>query len=175
MRNVFWVVMASVSFFVAPALAMAAEKGTDKAPAASQFYPLLGKWKGKAEIQEQGKPVVKLSMTVHCSKGSAGHAVRCDTVAKNEQLTIAESDLFGFDPITNTGHWYSISNIGEAHDHITQWPDANTMQARYAWTQEGKKFEEHVTFAFKGKHLSFKSTTSVEGNQVAVFSGELTR
>ena len=171
--------MRRVSLMLSGVLCLTSVQGwaaeASKAPAAAQYNPLLGKWKGKAQVQETGKPAVQLSMRLHCSKGSAGHAVRCDTLAKNKDLTIAESDLFGFDPISNTGHWYSISNIGEAHDHLTQWTDANNMQAHYAWTQQGKKFEESVTLAFKGKHLSFKSTTAVEGNQVAVFSGELTR
>jgi len=58
------------------------------------------------------------------------------------------------DSVTGQGHWYAITNSGDTHDHLSSWPDANTMLAHYKWTQEGKDMEEDITFKFSGEGLA---------------------
>jgi len=145
------------------------------APAAAEFYPFLGKWHGTAQLVETGKPPMKLRMHVRCEKESSGYAVRCSAVSKNKQVTMTESDLMGVDPVTGQGHWYVVTNVGETHDHIASWSDANHMQAHYDWQQDGKNMRENISFVFNGRHATFKSIMLVDGEQAAVFSGTLTR
>ncbi len=144
------------------------------APAASHFYPLVGHWSGKGQLSQPGQPTAALSLDLNCTKVAAGNGVKCDMNAKNEQMQIAESDLMGVDPETNTGHWYAVTNMGEVHDHIISWPDDKTLKAHYAWTSEGKKMEENVTFTFNGKKaVEFHTIVTADGSEVAAFSGSL--
>jgi len=145
-------------------------------PAAARFYPFVGHWKGQGEMAESGQPPVKLALDYRCKRASAGSAVSCEMKASNDKMAVAETDLFGVDPVSGQGHWYAVSNQGETHDHLADWTDANNMKARYAWTQDGKKMEEHVTMKFNGSNtLEFRSIMRVEGQQVASFHGTLKR
>lgn len=147
---------------------------TEQAPAAAQFYPFEGNWKGNAELVEPGNPPIKLNITFTCRKVSAGWAVACDMNAKNKDVMMSESDLMGVDPNTGKGHWYAITNQGETHDHQSEWTDSNTMKAQHAWKQEGKQMEEKVVFNFKTKDkVDFHSVVTVDGNVAGEFTGSL--
>lgn len=91
-------------------------------------------------------------------------------------MSIAESDLFGVDPISRQGHWYAVTNQGESHDHLVEWIDAGTMKARYAWAQDGAKMEENIAIRFDGaRSMNFRSVVTANGNEAAVFGGALRR
>jgi hypothetical protein len=94
-------------------------------------------------------------------------------VARNAKMTMTESDLFGVDPVTNTGHWYAVTNQGEVHDHITTWPDAHTMKAHYAWTENGRKMDEGITIVIKGGAMEFQTITRADGKELGAFAGTL--
>jgi len=146
------------------------------APAASIYYPLVGKWTGQGQMSEPGQQPVSLKLNLVCNKASSGWAVRCDMSAENDNMQISESDLMGVDPVTGKGHWYSVTNMGESHDHLTEWPDASTMKAHYTWTQDGKQMQEKIMFNLKGKKsMEFTSIVSAEGQEVGKFSGTLMR
>lgn len=147
-----------------------------KVPAASRFYPFVGHWKGRGQLNESGQPPTPLRLRLSCHKASSGWAVRCDMVAKNGKLKMTESDLMGVDPVTGTGHWYAVTNQGETHDHITEWRDARTMQAHHSWTQDGKMMMENISVSFSTrKSMKFRSVVTAGGKTTSEFSGELTR
>jgi len=143
---------------------------------ASRFYPLVGNWAGNGLLSENGQAPAKLAMSVSCRKASAGFAVLCDMKAHNEKMKLAETDLFGVDPVTGKGHWFSVTNTGETHDHIADWTDARTMKARYAWIQDGKKMEENIVMVFKNpRHIDFHSVVTSDAKEVVEFKGMLKR
>jgi hypothetical protein len=147
-----------------------------KPPAAAEYYPFIGFWRGSGQLSEPGRAPVKLTLELSCRKASMGWAVRCDMVAKNKHLTMTEADLMGVDSVTGKGHWYAVTNQGEMHDHITKWTDPKTMKAHYAWAQDGKKMEERITVSFKDKDtLDFRSATTANGKDAGVFSGKAFR
>jgi hypothetical protein len=146
------------------------------APAAARFYPLVGTWKGQGEMREGDQPAVTLTLSYQCRKASAGHAVSCEMNAANDKMAMAETDLFGVDPVSGKGHWYAVTNVGETHDHIADWPNAKTMTGYHGWNQDGKKMEEKVTFTFNGsRSMEFQSVVSADGVKVASFTGHLKR
>lgn len=148
----------------------------EKAPAASRFYALLGHWKGKGQLIAAGEAPITLALKVSCVKAASGWAVHCDMVARNAKMTITESDLFGVDAATGTGHWYAVTNQGEVNDLVTQWTNTKTMVAHRAWMQDGKQMDEKVIFTLPRKTaMKFSSTVTAFGKKVDVFSGELTR
>lgn len=148
--------------------------GSASPPAAAAYYPFLGNWHGQGDLVEPGQAPVKLAVSFSCRKVSAGWAVACQMNANNKSMSISESDLMGVDPVAGKGHWYAVTNQGETHDHVTEWTDAKTMHAHYAWNQDGKPMQEDVTFDFsKNQAVTFRSVTSADGKPAGEFSGTL--
>ena len=146
------------------------------APAAARFYPLLGTWKGQGQFAEAGQAPTPLKLALSCSKVASGWAVSCDMTASNDSMTISESDLMGVDPVTGTAHWYAVTNQGETHDHVAVWSGDKSMKAHYAWTQDGRKMEEHIAFVFPGRNsIAFRSVVTQDGKVAATFSAKLTQ
>jgi hypothetical protein len=169
--------VASVVLFAASAgIYSGASLAAAAAPAAAEFYPIVGHWRGHGQLVEPGQPPVKLAISLYCQKVSAGWAVRCAMQAKNKQMTMTESDLMGVDPVTGQAHWYAVTNQGETHDHLVKWQDAHTMLAHYDWTQQGKHMHEAIAFKLKGKRLlSFDSIVTADGKQAGEFVGTVKR
>jgi len=104
-------------------------------------------------------------------------AVVCAFSGKGgKDMEMTENDLFGFDPVSQQGHWYAVTNSGDVHDHLTHWANAKTMVGEHSWEQDGKKMQEHIVFKFaNAKNVSFVSDV-MQGNQkVAEFSGKFKR
>lgn len=161
---------------IAPAVTIAKAETTTEKPAASRYYPFVGNWKGKGQMSEPGEKSVLLTLRLKCRKAASGWAVSCEMQAKNDKMTITESDLMGVDPITGTGHWYAVTNQGDAHDHITEWANAKTMHAHYGWSQDGKKMLEKISVVFgTNKSMEFHSIVTADGKAAGEFSGKLMR
>lgn len=168
-------VLLSVGALLFPAAIIAATPAT-KTPAASRYYPLLGNWKGHGQVVVASKAPVPLSIKVSCFKAASGWAVRCSMVAKGKKMTMTEADLLGVDAVTGKGHWYALTNQGEASDLVTEWTDAKTMKAQCAWMQDGKHMVEKVTFELpRSGAMEFRSVVTADGKEVTIFSGKLTR
>jgi hypothetical protein len=143
-------------------------------PVSSKFYPFLGYWKGNGQYGAPGKDPVQLALSLSCRKAVAGWAVRCDFVGRGETMLLIEADLMGVDPVQGVAHWYAINNQGDVHDHIADWPDANTMNAHYDWEQNGKQMRENVVFRFPREHeMSFRSVITENGQEVGAFFGNM--
>jgi hypothetical protein len=157
-----------------PAAVSAAD--TAAAPEAARYFPLVGHWKGHGELAQPGQAPARLALEYRCRIAAAGAAVSCELKARNGTMSIAESDLFGVDPVSRQDHWYAVTNQGESHDHLVEWIDAGTMKARYAWAQDGAKMEENVAIRFDGaRSMNFRSVVTANGNEAAVFGGTLRR
>jgi hypothetical protein len=145
-------------------------------PAAARYYPMVGHWTGQARLSEPGQAPVKLTMQLDCTKVSSGWAVSCNSVTRNSQMAMTESDLFGVDPVSGEGHWYAVTNTGDAHDHLAHWISARTMKASYAWTDHGKKMVETITLKLAGTNsMTFKSVVTADGENAGAFLGTLRR
>lgn len=145
-------------------------------PPASPFYVLVGKWQGQGELGQAGQAPTTLALNYQCQKTAADWGVMCQMQATNKEMAMAETDLFGHDPVNNQSHWFAVTNTGETHDHKAKWINDHTMQAHYGWSQDGKQMEENVTFTLNGKRtLVFKSVVSQDGKEIASFQGNLKR
>lgn len=154
-----------------PALSLAAQ---DSLPPAAPFYALVGHWQGQGEFGQTGQTPASLALQYQCQKTSAGWGVSCQMNASNKEMAMEETDLFGHDPVSDTSHWYAVTNTGETHDHKVTWIDAHTMKAHYTWTQEGDRMAENITLTINGNDtLMFESIVSQNGQEVARFSGTL--
>ena len=70
-----------------------------------------------------------------------------------------ENDLWSIDPATGKVHLYSMTSEGEAHDHIGEWKDENTLELKWRGTFEDQEQEEHILAKWISKdHFELKET-----------------
>jgi hypothetical protein len=81
-----------------------------------------------------------------------------------------ETDLFGYEPNTDTYHWYSVTNAGETHDHVAKATAGNKVRFVYTGTQEGKPFKEAVDFEFTkdARGFALRAETWLAGASTSV-------
>jgi hypothetical protein len=110
---------------------------------------LVGNWKatGTAVI---GKDRANIAATWQCKRTSAKYGVLCtlQITGMPGMSLYEETDLFGYEPNTDTYHWYSVTNAGETHDHVTKATAGNKVRFVYNGSQEGKPFKEAIDFEF---------------------------
>ncbi len=118
---------------------------------------LVGTWRGSGTMV-MGKDKAKLEVTWTCKRTSAQFGVLCSArfTGFPGLGVYEETDLFGYEPSSNTYHWYAVTNGAETHDHVAKVPDGDKIEFVYNGTQEGKPFKEAITleFAKDGKSLA---------------------
>jgi hypothetical protein len=136
---------------------------------------LVGSWKGPGSMV-MGKDKAKLAITAECKRTSAKFGVLCAFHATGMPgMTYEETDLFGYEPNSDTYHWYAVTNAGETHDHVAKPPSGDRFEFQYTGTQEGKPMIEAISFEFSkdGKTLTMKSETTVGGASIATMDAKV--
>lgn len=144
-------------FVLASSLASAAPK-----PAA-RLDNLVGTWRGTGTATA-GATAAKVTFEWACKRIAAGSGVACTLEMKDVPgMTgaYAETDLFGYEPNTDTLHWFSVTNAGETHDHIAK-PTDGKLQFVFRGTQDGKPLVETVDLEL-GKELVVHDEVKVGG------------
>jgi hypothetical protein len=137
----------------------------------------VGNWKGSGTVT-MGKDSVKVSATWACKRASAKAAVLCTLEVKGipGMPVYAETDLFGYDPGSNTYHWFAVTNAGETHDHVAKVVgiDEPKLQYVYNGTQESKPFKEVIDIEFgkDNKSMKLRGETFVAGASTSVIAIE---
>ena len=137
---------------------------------------LLGSWKGTGSMTMGGQKADGVKMTWTCKRTSSEWGVSCTALMTGIPGVdrYEETDLFGFEPGTGKYHWFSVTNAGETHDHVSTLVKGETLQFVHTGTQEGKPFKEVIDMTFKGKNSSMfdlKSESFLDGKSVAVLQG----
>ena len=138
---------------------------------------LVGTWKGGGTLA-MGKDKAKVTSALDCKRTSAKYGVLCTLAMGGMPQPYAETDLFGYEPNTDTYHWFSVTNAGETHDHAAKLAAGSSkIQWVYTGTQDGKPFKEVVDmeFAKDGKALTVRSESFVAGASVAVLDGKVAK
>jgi hypothetical protein len=153
---------------VVPVAAVAAEP---LPPRVADMECLVGAWRGSGNMQ-MGKDTANVSVSWDCKRTSAKFGVSC--VGRFNGVpgvgVYEETDLMGYEPNSNTYHWYSVTNGGETHDHVAQVPTGDTIRFVFNGTQEGNAFKEVIdlTFSKDGKALKGHSETFLAGTSTSV-------
>jgi len=139
---------------------------------------LVGAWKGGGSLVA-GKDKAKLEATWTCQRTSAAFGVLCTfhVTGIPGMTAYDETDLMGYEPNTNTYHWYSVTNAGETHDHVAKVSDSNVIVFVFTGTQQGKAFKEviNLSFAADKKTLSGRAETFLAGISTSVMSINLSK
>ena len=134
----------------------------------------VGTWKATGTVT-MGKDTVKATAAWTCKRTSAKAGVLCTLELKGIPGVAvgAETDLFGYEPNSNTYHWYAVTNLGETHDHVAKVVgiDEPKLQYVYTGTQEGKPFKEVIDLTFDAGNKAFglHAETFVAGASTSVF------
>lgn len=128
---------------------------------------LVGTWTGKAQLTVDGKKF-KGEGTFSCVATSGGYGVSCsDTFTMPGLGTVQETDLFGYDPQAKLYHWYAVTSMGEAHDHVATPPAENdpTILFAHSGFQGGKPMQEILSMTFNkdATKIDFKNVTLIGG------------
>lgn len=134
---------------------------------------MVGGWKGTGKVT-MGKDTAKVELKADCKKTAGDAGVLCTMTATGIPglATYSETDLFGFEPNSQTFHWYSVTNAGEVHDHASK-----AFGAASDWLFEGKDVKEAIRLEFSkdGKTLHVKSETKAGGQLAGVLELELSK
>jgi len=139
---------------------------------------LVGKWAGQGTLK-LGAETANVKLSWDCHRVSGSYGVECAAVMKGIPGVDAyqETDLFGYEPGTNTWHWFSVTNAGETHDHRAPATPGKTIAFVHNGVQDGKPLREVValTFGDDEKSLELSSETFVEGKSAALLKGTATK
>jgi hypothetical protein len=133
---------------------------------------LVGQWKGGGTMA-MGKDTAKINATWSCKRTSQQFGVLCSFHVTGIPGVPAydETDLMGYEPNSNTYHWYSVTNAGETHDHVATPPTGSAIHFEFNGTQEGKPLKEVIDLDFgkeSSKHLIGRAETFLAGASISV-------
>lgn len=131
--------LALVPFAATPAHA------ADPAQVTKELQRLVGSWKGTGTLTMRDGKVLPAQVTYDCKSGSGGAAVRCQLAGTVAGLPpIASEDLFGFNADDGLVHWFTVTNMGETHDHKGGFENG-TFTGLYEGPQAGQLFQEQIS------------------------------
>jgi hypothetical protein len=134
---------------------------------------MVGAWKGSGTLA-MGKDKSSIVANWNCKRTSAQYGVLCtfQVTGIPGVPSYEETDLMGYEPNSNTYHWYSVTNAGETHDHVAKPSASNTIEFVYNGTQEGKAFKEVIklTFSSDSKNITGNCETFVAGTSTSVMA-----
>ena len=137
---------------------------------------LVGHWQGGGSLA-MGQDTAELRAHWTCERTSARFGVLCTFHVTGIPGVPAyeETDLMGYEPNTNTYHWYSVTNAGETHDHVAPASGGNRIEFVYDGTQDGKPFKEVIALAFEqgSKRLKGRAETFAAGVSTSVMQLDL--
>jgi hypothetical protein len=116
-----------------------------------QMYCLVGDWKSQNAVMVVDGARHKADFTVSCAPTSGGMGLSCSAKFDVEGLGhFEESDLFGYDAGQNRYHWFSVTQLGETHDHVALPPGPKDKGITFAYSgiQNGKPVQEVITMTF---------------------------
>ncbi len=137
---------------------------------------LIGDWRGSGS-GKLGAESVSVRLTLSCTGAAGGFGVQCKTRFTGLPGGSAEeTDLFGFDPGQRKYHWFSVTSLGETHDHVAEMPAGDTLRFVYDGVTEGKPMQEVISLKISDDHhIEFQNTSTVGGQLVWTLSGSATK
>jgi hypothetical protein len=140
------------------------------------MYCLVGQWQGDFQYDIGGtQGITKAS--IGCTPTSSGYGLSCKAHFSGLPggSTADETDLFGFDPGARKYHWFSVTSMGEAHDHVAEPPTGSTIHWLYRGTAEGKPMEEAISMTFSAdeKRIDFTNDGTVGGQKAWSLKGPM--
>lgn len=132
---------------------------------------LVGDWKGGGSMTLPDGSA-KVHATWSCKRTSAKYGVLCSfRVTGIPGVPVyEETDLLGYEPHTDTYHWYAVTNAGETHDHVAAHKPSEFV---FEGTQAGKPLKEIIQLSFAADKVNGRAETFIGGASASVLTLEL--
>lgn len=144
-----------------------------------QLYRFIGDWHGKA-IACMGKDTVRFPLTIRAEKTADGWGVLATARGDMGKMgTYHETDMFGWSPQSKLVHLFTVTNMGETHDHSGDWlkDEKTTLKLTFTQPQEGREFKEEIMAILHGdgNRMILRSLTMLNGEYQSSFEAEMQR
>ncbi|MEO6133489.1 MAG: hypothetical protein ABIQ02_16735 [Saprospiraceae bacterium] len=151
---------------------MAQDNKTVKPEAITNFSKFVGNWNADANLTMDGK-TYNLNYLVNGKLTADGNGLYVDESFSNPDLgTMIGENLVGYNPNDKKVHWFSVDNMGTAHEHIGDWINPNLFLMEHSEMQNGKKYIEKISMEFKNANtLEFNLVATLDGKEVQKGTG----
>jgi hypothetical protein len=127
---------------------------------------MVGTWKGAATLT-MGADKANVKAAMSCQPAAGDWGLQCHThfTGMPGGGAYLETDLFGYESGTKKLHWFSVTNMGEKHDHVSDGIKGNIIEFIHNGVQEGKPLKEviRMTFSDNCHQFDLRSETTVAG------------
>ena len=182
-RGALALALSAAAFLPTPLLhaARADEKAGGPPPAnppeaVQRLSRLAGRFEGPASYTADGK-TVRFTLRHESRLSAGGWALESIESADSPELgPYASVNIFGFDPGRGQLHLYSVTNVGDCHDHVGNWLSADQAYFREEGFVDGKPMIEEIPLTIVSPdEYRFRSVTTVAGQVTAVFEADMKR
>jgi hypothetical protein len=155
-----------------PAMNMSRNAATPVPVPVQNLMKFVGRWEADATLSSEGK-TVQVNYWVDCKSTADGNGIFADEGFTSPEMgTLSGADLAGFDPFDGKVKWFSVDNMGTAHEHKGEWLTPDHLVIQFDGLRDGKKYVEKIDFTFKGNDaLDFKLVGTLDGLEVEKGSG----
>lgn len=166
--------LASTLVLLAAPLALAAGPAAPTQP--PEFRRLVASFTGVTQgtmTLTAGDQKLSLTGTRTCRAAGNGLGLQCQLKGDIQGMGPYEaSELFGFNAETGKVHLYTVTSMGEVHDHAGSFGPDGSLKLEFVGTRGGKAYVEriHVTLAGDGSQ-SMQCEELLEGKQVSTLQG----
>jgi hypothetical protein len=135
-----------------------------------------GTFEGEASVSMNGK-TTPFKLKHMNRQASQGWALICEEKADIPEMGRYEAvNIFGFDAGKKMLHLYTVSNMGDTHDHWGKWTNDKTFDMKYEGMQDGKPMVETIHCVFDSPtQYHFTSETKVGGQMYSTFSATMVK
>jgi hypothetical protein len=131
-----------------------------------RFAPYAGTFEGQL-IMTEGEKTVTAKVKSRNSMISDNWGFLVEEVATMPDGGQYKShNVMGYDAGGKKVHIFSVTNMGETHDHKGDWKDAKTLVVQYDGTREGKPFVEKISLTFHNPDSYSVSWVATSGGKV---------
>jgi hypothetical protein len=136
------------------------------------FSKYMGTWHSNMKSTSNGKSET-VDYTVVYSPIADGHGVYMEETAKSPSMgTYKCSNLVGYDPYGKKLHWYSVDNMGTAHDHTFTWVTPDHFRLTHNSLRDGKKYTEDIDCKYKNeKTCDLVFIVTLDGKEIEKSTG----
>ena len=167
--------------FITAILFMASESHAQKAKAKLAYEmrdlnKLIGIWESSATITVDSVPH-KVTYRMNFRKTADGYGMNMDEAYSDSVLgNMRGSCLIGFGYNDSKIHWYCVDNMGHSYERIGQWNDSDNLSFTYTSKQGDKKYDEVLSYAFKGNdEFTYSHAAYLDGKELKKVTGKFKR
>lgn len=162
-------------FAAMPATAQTSEGTTDNQ--LKMLLQLKGSWEAKTAVIKMGN-----------KENTFPYYADFKTTADNNGLLMIEwatipgvgklngANLIGVNPYDGKVHWFSVDNLGTAHEHIGAFSDAKHFSMVHKGMQDNKEYLETITMEIISQdEMKLNITAMLDGKEIETISATFQR